>query len=125
MDTYIYQKQWKTNIVEQIKEACNQNWEIDENSLETSTNIGKNCPTFSTLSQLTKMKFIKQFLGDGFEIHMRENELLHQVFDVTPKNNPSGSELYVAEIKEVKIKYFSPHIKKSTCRQVQQVPFTF
>lgn len=28
VDTYIDQKQWKTNIVEQIKEACNQNWEI-------------------------------------------------------------------------------------------------
>ncbi|CAL5377492.1 unnamed protein product [Camellia sinensis] len=110
VDTNMDKKQWKTNIVEQIKEACNQNWEIvrlfeDENSLETSTNIGKNCPT---LSQLTKMKFIKQFLGDGFEVHMQENELLHQVFDVTPKNNPSGSELYVAEIEE------------STCRQVQQ-----
>ncbi|KAI8025147.1 hypothetical protein LOK49_LG02G03347 [Camellia lanceoleosa] len=125
VDTNMDQKQWKTNIVEQIKEACDQNWEIvrlfeDENSLQTSTNIGKNCPTFSTLSQLTKMKFIKQFLGDGFEVHMQENELLHQVFDVTPKNNPSGSELYVAEIEEVKVKYFSPHIKKSTCRQVQQ-----
>ncbi|CAL5329389.1 unnamed protein product [Camellia sinensis] len=112
VDTNMDQKQWKTDIVEQIKEACNQNWEIVRLFEVRLFEV--------LLGFIYEMKFIKQFLGDGFEVHMQENELLHQVFDVTPKNNPSGSELYVAEIEEVKVKYFSPHIKKSTCKQIQQ-----
>lgn len=46
---------------------------------------------------------------------MQENELLHQVFDVTPKNNPSGSELYVAEIEEVSYKALQVKLSITLC----------
>ncbi|XP_068656063.1 uncharacterized protein [Aristolochia californica] len=39
----------------------------------------------STWTQLIQLNFLKHFLGSGFAKHMQENELLHDVFNFTPK----------------------------------------
>lgn len=38
----------------------------------------------STRTQTIQMNFLKNFLGGGFQKHMQENSLLHQVFDFIP-----------------------------------------
>ncbi|KAL4583366.1 hypothetical protein LXL04_007937 [Taraxacum kok-saghyz] len=53
---------------------------------ETSVKIGGESLTTSTWSQLIQLNFLKRFLGGGFVKHMQENELLHDVFNFTPKN---------------------------------------
>ncbi|XP_043714031.1 interferon-related developmental regulator 1 [Telopea speciosissima] len=52
---------------------------------ETSVKIGGDLVNTSTWSQLIQLNFLKRFLGDGFPKHMQENELLHDVFEFTPK----------------------------------------
>ncbi|XP_077247666.1 uncharacterized protein LOC143887472 isoform X2 [Tasmannia lanceolata] len=39
----------------------------------------------STWTQLLQLNFLKRVLGRGFVRHMQENELLHDIFDLTPK----------------------------------------
>ncbi|XP_068654961.1 uncharacterized protein [Aristolochia californica] len=39
----------------------------------------------STWTQLIQLNFLKHYLGSGFAKHMQENELLHDVFNFTPK----------------------------------------
>ncbi|KAK1301186.1 hypothetical protein QJS10_CPB13g00393 [Acorus calamus] len=52
---------------------------------ETSIKICGEVLTLSTWAQVIQMNYLKRFLGVGFNKHMQENELLHDVFDFTPK----------------------------------------
>ncbi|XP_077214728.1 interferon-related developmental regulator family protein / IFRD protein family [Tasmannia lanceolata] len=48
----------------------------------------------STWTQSIQLNFLKRVLGRGFQKHMQENELLHDVFGFTPKKkNPFGTEV--------------------------------
>ncbi|XP_043709548.1 interferon-related developmental regulator 1-like isoform X1 [Telopea speciosissima] len=61
---------------------------------QTSIKIGGGILNTSTWSQLIQLNFLKRFLGGGFPKHMQENELLHDVFEFTPKKRQAlGSEL--------------------------------
>uniref|UniRef100_A0A5B6YNU7 Putative interferon-related developmental regulator 1 n=1 Tax=Davidia involucrata TaxID=16924 RepID=A0A5B6YNU7_DAVIN len=86
----------------------------DESRLEMSINICGNALTFLTRCRLKKINFLKRFLGDGFVKHMLENELLHSVFDFTPKNNHHpDSQLYISENEEVTKRVFLPEVRKT------------
>ncbi|KAM7265123.1 hypothetical protein ACFE04_002806 [Oxalis oulophora] len=54
---------------------------------ETSAKIGgdKSSLGTSTWSEVVQLKFMRHFLGEGFEKHMQENEFLDDVFGFTPK----------------------------------------
>eukprot|EP00268_Persea_americana_P029723 TRINITY_DN2873_c0_g1_i1.p1 TRINITY_DN2873_c0_g1~~TRINITY_DN2873_c0_g1_i1.p1 ORF type:complete len:447 (+),score=103.55 TRINITY_DN2873_c0_g1_i1:424-1764(+) len=61
---------------------------------ETSVKLqqGAGVLVTSTWAQLIQLNFLKRFLGSGFLKHMEENELLHEIFEFTPKKKiPSGN----------------------------------
>ncbi|MQL92083.1 hypothetical protein Taro_024722 [Colocasia esculenta] len=55
--------------------------------------ILKNCEPLvvSTWTQMMQLNFLRRFLGSGFLKHMQDNELLHDVFDYTPRKKESLS----------------------------------
>ncbi|KAG9440436.1 hypothetical protein H6P81_020601 [Aristolochia fimbriata] len=64
---------------------------------ETSIKMQHGDPlVVSTWSQLIQLNFMKHFLGSGFAKHMQENELLHDVFNFTPKKKQLGGHGHLA-----------------------------
>lgn len=82
----------------------------DDHVSEISVKIGKQLLTVNTSPQQIQHNFLKRLLGSGFVVHMRENELLHDVFKFKPEKRKSGKELYVAERNEVGINLFVPDV---------------
>ncbi|PWA83219.1 armadillo-type fold protein [Artemisia annua] len=82
----------------------------DDHVTEISVKIGKQLLTVNTSPQQIQHNFLKRLLGSGFVVHMRENELLHDVFKFKPEKRKSGKELYVAERNEVGINLFVPDV---------------
>lgn len=82
----------------------------DDHVPEISVKIGKQLLTVNTSPQQIQHNFLKRLLGSGFVVHMRENELLHDVFKFKPEKRKSGKELYVAERNEVGINLFVPDV---------------
>ncbi|KAK2967455.1 hypothetical protein RJ640_020554 [Escallonia rubra] len=73
--------------------------------VESSTTLsvkGKHNTEWDVLIIL-ELNFLKRLLGGGFVRHMLENQLLHDVFDFTPKAKLSGDELYVSEREEIRL----------------------
>ncbi|XP_058191217.1 uncharacterized protein LOC131308322 isoform X2 [Rhododendron vialii] len=121
-DEFSYFKKWKYEIVEQVSAVCDPNWKVSKlfkegHTLKKSMFICGNSLKLSTLAQLKKFNFIKQFLGDGFETHVMENEFLHRVLRFKVKEAPNGPELYVPENEEVTVRYFSLDIRKDKCKE--------
>ncbi|KAG5526328.1 hypothetical protein RHGRI_032569 [Rhododendron griersonianum] len=119
---FSYFEEWKYEIVEQVSAVCDPNWKVSKlfkegHTLKKSIFICGNSLKLSTLAQFKKFNFIKQFLGDGFETHVMENEFLHRVLCFKVKEAPNGPELYVPENKKVTVRYFSPDIRKDTCKE--------
>ncbi|XP_076885597.1 uncharacterized protein LOC143535138 [Bidens hawaiensis] len=79
---------------------------------EISVKVGKQVLSVNTLPQQIQLNFLKRLLGSGFVVHMKENELLHDVFKFKPEKRQSGRELYVAERDEAAIKLFVPDVRK-------------
>ncbi|XP_057493346.1 uncharacterized protein LOC130778874 isoform X2 [Actinidia eriantha] len=105
-DTSLSMQEWKSKIGQKLKTSCEPNWEIvnffeDDYKLDISMNICGNSVKLSTFSQLKKIKFLKKFLGGGFEIHMSENELLQRVFNFIPKDVSTCPELYEPKLKRM------------------------
>nr|GEY13455.1 armadillo-type fold protein [Tanacetum cinerariifolium] len=82
----------------------------DDHVPEISVKIGRQLLTVNTLPQQIQHNLLKRLLGSGFVAHMRENELLHDVFKFKPEKRKSGRELYVAERDEVGINLFVPDV---------------
>ncbi|CAH1414800.1 unnamed protein product [Lactuca virosa] len=78
---------------------------------EISVKIGKQRLKVNTLPHQIQLNFVKRLLGSGFIIHMRENELLHDVFKFKPEKKQLGRNLYVAERDEVSVNLFVPHVR--------------
>ncbi|XP_076889259.1 uncharacterized protein LOC143539963 [Bidens hawaiensis] len=79
---------------------------------EISVKVGKQILSVNTLPQQIQLNFLKRLLGSGFVVHMKENELLHDVFKFKPEKRQSGRELYVAERDEAAIKLFVPDVRR-------------
>ncbi|KAK3004875.1 hypothetical protein RJ639_019303 [Escallonia herrerae] len=95
----------ESSTTNSAKRKHNTEWEvliILENGYfpETSVKIGKHSLKLYSWSQLLQLNFLKRLLGGGFVRHMLENQLLHDVFDFTPKAKLLGDELYVSEREE-------------------------
>ncbi|CAA7393595.1 unnamed protein product [Spirodela intermedia] len=60
---------------------------------EHSVKVLNNCNhlVVSTWIQMTQLNFLKRFLGRGFLKHIQDNELLHDVFDFTPRRKDNLS----------------------------------
>nr|GEW85655.1 hypothetical protein [Tanacetum cinerariifolium] len=82
----------------------------DDHVPEISVKIGRQLLTVNTSPQQIQHNFLKRLLGSRFVVHMRENELLHDVFKFKPEKRKSGRELYVAERDEVGIDLFVPDV---------------
>ncbi|XP_024994614.1 uncharacterized protein LOC112527974 isoform X2 [Cynara cardunculus var. scolymus] len=80
--------------------------------LEISVKIGTQRLKVNTLPQQIQLNFLKRLLGSGFVAHMKENELLHDVFNFKPEKRKPGRELYVAERDEVAINLFVPDVRR-------------
>ncbi|KAI8532659.1 hypothetical protein RHMOL_Rhmol11G0230800 [Rhododendron molle] len=121
-DEFSYFEEWKYEIVEQVSAVCDPNWKVSKlfkegHTLKKSIFICGNSLKLSTLAQFKKFNFIKQFLGDGFETHVMENEFLHKVLCFKVKEAPNGPELYVPENEKVTVRFFSPDIRKDKCKE--------
>ncbi|XP_071705013.1 uncharacterized protein [Rutidosis leptorrhynchoides] len=79
---------------------------------EVSVKIGKQLVKVNTLAKQIQLNFLRRLLSSGFLIHMKENELLHDVFKFKPEKRQSGKELYVAERDEATINLFVPDVRK-------------
>ncbi|XP_076892675.1 uncharacterized protein LOC143544452 [Bidens hawaiensis] len=79
---------------------------------EISVEVGKQILKVNALPQQIQLNFLKRLLGSGFVVHMKENELLHDVFKFKPEKRQSGRELYVAERDEAAIKLFVPDVRR-------------
>ncbi|KAL8208190.1 hypothetical protein R6Q57_007602 [Mikania cordata] len=79
---------------------------------EISVKIGKQILKVDTLPQQIQLNFLKRLLGSGFVVHMKENELLHDVFKFKPKKQRLGKELYVAERDMAAMKLFVPDVRR-------------
>ncbi|KAJ6853262.1 uncharacterized protein M6B38_251725 [Iris pallida] len=66
---------------------------VDEECPETVTKVSKGQGMLITSSwtKLVQLNFLKRFLASGFLKHAQENELLHDVFDLTPDKTDSLS----------------------------------
>ncbi|KAJ0780004.1 putative armadillo-like helical protein [Helianthus annuus] len=84
---------------------------------EISVKVGKQTLKVDTLPQQIQLNFLKRLLGSGFVVHMKENELLHDVFKFKPEKRQSGRELYVAERDEAAIKLFVPDVRREDSYQ--------
>nr|GEW03033.1 hypothetical protein [Tanacetum cinerariifolium] len=82
----------------------------DDHVPKISVKIGRQLLTVNTSPQQIQHNLLKRLLGSGFVVHMRENELLHDVFKFKPAKRKSGRELYVAERDEVGIDLFVPDV---------------
>nr|GEV27846.1 hypothetical protein [Tanacetum cinerariifolium] len=82
----------------------------DDHVPEIFVKIGRQLLTVNTSPQQIQHNFLKRLLGSGFVVHMRENELLHDVFKFKPEKRKLGRELYVAERDEVGINLFVPDV---------------
>ncbi|XP_021970116.1 uncharacterized protein LOC110865202 isoform X2 [Helianthus annuus] len=84
---------------------------------EISVKVGKQILKVDTLPQQIQLNFLKRLLGSGFVVHMKENELLHDVFKFKPEKRQSGREVYVAERDEAAIKLFVPDVRREDSYQ--------
>lgn len=84
---------------------------------EISVKIGTQRLKVNTLPQQIQLNFLKRLLGSGFVAHMKENELLHDVFNFKPEKRKSGRELYVVERDEVAINLFVPDVRRENSFQ--------
>lgn len=78
---------------------------------EISVKIGKQRLKVNMLPQQIQLNFIRRLLGSGFVVHMRENELLHDVFKFKPEKRQLERKLYVAERDEVTVNLFVPDVR--------------
>ncbi|KAI3728477.1 hypothetical protein L6452_17114 [Arctium lappa] len=84
---------------------------------EISVKIGTQRLKVNSLPQQIQVNFLKRLLGSGFVTHMKENELLHDVFNFKPEKRKSGRELYVVERDEVAINIFVPDVRRENSFQ--------
>ncbi|KAJ6812819.1 uncharacterized protein M6B38_145785 [Iris pallida] len=79
---------------------------VDEECPETSTKIAKGLGVLITSSwaKFIQLNFMKRFLASGFLKHAQENELLHDVFDITQDkmDNVSAKDKRVNRLSEDK-----------------------
>lgn len=69
-------------------------------------------------SQWVQFNFLKRFLGDGFEIHIREeNYLLHELFGCEPISNENSDLQNMPKFEEVKLRVFTPEVRKESSSQ--------
>ncbi|KAL8254227.1 hypothetical protein R6Q59_032448 [Mikania micrantha] len=93
-------------------EEINKNILKDGHVPEISVKIGKQILKVDTLPQQIQLNFLKRLLGSGFVVHMKENELLHDVFKFKPEKQRLGKELYVAERDMAAMKLFVPDVRR-------------
>ncbi|KAM2798686.1 hypothetical protein COP1_003613 [Malus domestica] len=63
----------------------------------------------SSWYQMIQWQFLKGFIADGFELHMKENEKLWRVFNFDPYEVAEvGEELYASTTDKSRTRFFSP-----------------
>ncbi|KAK6945651.1 Interferon-related developmental regulator, N-terminal [Dillenia turbinata] len=89
-----------------------------ENNPEKSMMVG-GCPLkIANKSELLQLEFFKHVLGDGFSLHMMQNENLSHKFEFeSVEEFISDNELSQPEIQEVHVQYFEPTVRNKGCKQ--------
>ncbi|KAI5314837.1 hypothetical protein L3X38_044013 [Prunus dulcis] len=77
--------------------------------LGTSLTINGKDLKLSSWYQMIQLQFLKNFLNDGFKIHMKENEKLQHLFEFNPRRIKNlGPELYVSTTDKITVRFFLP-----------------
>ncbi|KAK9076250.1 hypothetical protein SSX86_004583 [Deinandra increscens subsp. villosa] len=102
----------ETNVKDILKVNSSILYSIDDRVPEICVKVGKQILKVDALPQQIQLNFLKRLLGSGFVVHMKENELLHDVFKFKPEKQRSSRELYVAERDMAAIKLFVPDVRR-------------
>ncbi|ONH91931.1 hypothetical protein PRUPE_8G144400 [Prunus persica] len=77
--------------------------------LGTSLTINGKDLKLSSWYQMIQLQFLKNFLNDGFKIHMKGNEKLQHLFEFNPRRIKNlGPELYVSTTDKITVRFFLP-----------------
>lgn len=80
-----------------------------------TTRIGGFELKVSRWSQLVQLNFLKRFLGNGFATHVKENQLLLELFGRKPIRTDNLTN--VPKFEEVKVRVFMPEVRKESSAQ--------
>ncbi|KAM3199910.1 hypothetical protein P3L10_032270 [Capsicum annuum] len=120
-ENYANIKDMKDDIVTSVSSIVTQEIAeqllLEDSEKKMTLTISETKLTLTTFSLVKQINYLKEFLGDGFVDHMRENKYLHDIFKFVPQTISTDEEedLHGPEFEGAVLQVYAPHIRRKVC----------